>query len=56
MAVLGLKLENKEIYINEYVEKKSYTRKTDIIEEKYGISIDKFRSNWYNIPVKEVKR
>ena len=34
MSVLGLKLENKGTYIDEHVEKMSYTNKIDIIEEK----------------------
>lgn len=56
MSVLGLKSENKSIYIDECVEKISYTTKIDIIEEKWIITIDKSRRNWYNLPVKGVKR
>ena len=56
MSVLGLKSENKSIYIDECVEKISYTTKIDIIEEKWRITIDKSRRNWSNLPVKGVKR
>lgn len=56
MSVLGLKSENKRMYIDEYVEKISYTTKIDFVEEKNGITLDKSRGNWYNLPVKGVKR
>lgn len=56
MSVLGLKSENKRMYIDECVEKISYTTKIDIIEEKWRITIDKSSRNWYNLPVKGVNR
>lgn len=44
------------MYIDKCVEKISYTTKIDIIEGKRIITIDKSRRNWYNLPVKGVKR